>query len=215
MVEAKMGAMSLSVCSKESSSSDTITLSPIADDPNGNCCSSSGGAAIASDEASAKLEAADGDHDEVVIDTTEDNVVANNSAIPDLFMPHNKANKTGGLFQPLFLAVDEESDVNDHQHHGDLSDHERQLLLEYKAKEAVAQVSDGKGGQGNKTSTDAYEKVAPKHGDISFHKFLSIIQKNPGQVLRYEKYLKAPLKFQTFKLDLIISDTAETRVTNQ
>ena len=76
-----------------------------------------------------------------------------------------------------------------------MSEHERQLLLEYKTKEALEEESSktpkNRQSQGkvavpaSKPLTDSYEKVAPRHGDIGFHKFLSVIQKNPGHVLRY------------------------------
>ena len=79
-----------------------------------------------------------------------------------------------------------------------MSEHERQLLLEYKTKEALEEESSktpknrqsqGKVAvpvsQSSKPLTDSYEKVAPRHGDMGFHKFLSVIQKNPGHVLRY------------------------------
>ena len=32
---------------------------------------------------------------------------------------------------------------------------------------------------------DQYEKSVPSHGDEYFHKFVSVIGENPGQILRY------------------------------
>lgn len=47
---------------------------------------------------------------------------------------------------------------------------------------AAAGAGAGRGGGG--ADADGYEKVLPKHGDALFHKFVSVIQENPGQVLR-------------------------------
>lgn len=95
------------------------------------------------------------------------------------------------------MAVEDENtlDQTSNSQQKDLSDHERQLLLEYKTKEALEESAEKsaaskKGGKRVQTSsagpqTDSYEKVKPRHGDMGFHKFLSVIQKNPGHVLRY------------------------------
>ena len=66
----------------------------------------------------------------------------------------------------------------------DLSDHEKKLLLEYKTKEQTEQTLEVKGHQKGHTGQDCYEKSAPRHGDIGFHKFVQMIRKHPGQVLR-------------------------------
>ena len=36
-------------------------------------------------------------------------------------------------------------------------------------------------------AADVYEKSVPSHGDEYFHKFLSVIGQNPGQILRYDR----------------------------
>lgn len=45
---------------------------------------------------------------------------------------------------------------------------------------------------------ELYEKGVPIHGDLMFHNFMSKIQENPGQILRYSRnappILIAPLK---------------------
>ena len=46
-----------------------------------------------------------------------------------------------GTFQSYFIAVEEESTNNQ----SDLSEHERQLLIDYKTKESIAEVEDEKG----------------------------------------------------------------------
>ena len=40
--------------------------------------------------------------------------------------------------------------------------------------------SGGGGGSGE----DGYERALPSHGDELAHKLISVVQKNPGQVLR-------------------------------
>ncbi len=40
------------------------------------------------------------------------------------------------------------------------------------------------GGGGGGGEHDGYEKSAPLHGDVWFHKFASVVRENPGQVLR-------------------------------
>ena len=42
----------------------------------------------------------------------------------------------------------------------------------------------GGGGGGGGGEHDGYEKSAPLHGDVWFHKFASVVRENPGQVLR-------------------------------
>ena len=117
------------------------------------------------------------------------------------------------------MAVEDENTLDQtlNSQQKDLSDHERQLLLEYKTKEALDESAEKsaaskKGGKQVQTSsagsqTDSYEKVKPRHGDMGFHKFLSVIQKNPGHVLRYfnictieSVLLKSPnLRFPFFR----------------
>ena len=73
------------------------------------------------------------------------------------------------LFSPAF---------NDQGPHV-LSDHERRLIQEYSLKEGLPE-----GASGSLTK-DVYEKAVPKHGDLWFHKFVSVMQHNPGHVIRY------------------------------
>jgi hypothetical protein len=69
----------------------------------------------------------------------------------------NNVQKRTGHFRPLYLAVEEENhlDKTSISQQKDLSDHERQLLLEYKTKEALED-SDNSGSrknQGKKSSS--------------------------------------------------------------
>lgn len=148
------------------------------------------------EEASAEVEA-DDEIQEVTIESPDLDLVVNNTLIPELFSKANNATKCTGHFRPLYLAVEDENTLDQtlNSQQKDLSDHERQLLLEYKTKEALDESAEKsaaskKGGKQVQTSsagpqTDSYEKVKPRHGDMGFHKFLSVIQKNPGHVLRY------------------------------
>lgn len=163
-------------------------------DPNGNRLSPSGaGGAVAMmvEEATADIEA--DQIQEVTIESPDVDLVANNTLIPELFSRANNPQKRTGHFRPLYLAVEEENqlDKTSISQQKDLSDHERQLLLEYKTKEALEDSENSsRKNQGKKQAqpqSDSYEKVAPRHGDMGFHKFLSVIQKNPGHVLRYIK----------------------------
>ena len=112
-----------------------------------------------------------------------------------------------GFFKSYFIAVEEESRID----HSDLSEHERQLLIDYKTKESTAgdEYEDHeKGRKKQKNSNDAqdgYEKVIPKHGDVGFYKFVSAINENPGHVLRYMIFLYISMA----QLDHLFLGTAE------
>ena len=54
------------------------------------------------------------------------------------------------------------------------------MLYQEREGEVVAAAGAAKSGGG----ADVYEKVLPHHGDALGHKFVSVIQDNPGQVLR-------------------------------
>lgn len=167
------------------------STSHVEEDPNGNRVSPQPRGAIAMEQPSSDQASADVESDliqEVIIETPDQDVIANNTLIPELFArAANNAGRTTGSLKPIYLAVDEETDWQQ-SYNADLSDHERQLLLEYKTKEAVDEMDHEETGAkrkgGKNSSSESYEKVAPRHGDVGFHKFLSVIQRNPGQVLR-------------------------------
>ena len=56
----------------------------------------------------------------------------------------------------------------------------------------------GGGAQPVPMEQELYEKAIPIHGDLMFHNFMSKLQENPGQILRYSRnaspILIAPLK---------------------
>ncbi|ETN63405.1 toys are us [Anopheles darlingi] len=103
--------------------------------------------------------------------------------------------------QPLYISVDEERSSAPI-----VSDHVRRLLDEYQRYEEVATSPDSPAesasASGGKTlgtqEQELYEKGVPMHGDLMFHSFMTKLQENPGQVLRYSRnalpLLIAPLK---------------------
>ena len=82
---------------------------------------------------------------------------------------------------PHYIWVDEEVESTTP---APLTDHERQLLMEYKAKEAMEAAAGGAGGGGGKTEGDMYEEAVPCHGDEFLHRIITVMQENPGQILR-------------------------------
>ncbi|XP_049283218.1 programmed cell death protein 2-like [Anopheles funestus] len=102
----------------------------------------------------------------------------------------------------LYISVDEERYIAPLA-----SDHVRELLAEYQRHEEVKtslespleNVASGTKQQSNANhDQELYEKGIPMHGDLMFHSFLSKLQENPGQLLRYSRnalpLLIAPIK---------------------
>uniref|UniRef100_A0A182XVS9 Programmed cell death protein 2 C-terminal domain-containing protein n=1 Tax=Anopheles stephensi TaxID=30069 RepID=A0A182XVS9_ANOST len=102
----------------------------------------------------------------------------------------------------LYISVDEERYVAPLA-----SDHVRELLAEYQRQEdvktspesTVENVASGTKQQPKANhDQELYEKSIPMHGDLMFHSFLSKLQENPGQLLRYSRnalpLLIAPIK---------------------
>ncbi len=78
----------------------------------------------------------------------------------------------------MYLYVEEERDKEVNRE----SEHETRLAEEYKVSSAAAMVEELRGN--DQTEDGRYEKSVPKHGDVLFHKFVSVLQRNPGQVIR-------------------------------
>lgn len=131
-------------------------------------------------EATAEIETGGEEESCIAIDTPE----LGNTNIPHLFSVASRktVTMTGIRLVPHYIWVEEEAFAPPA-----LSEHERQLLLEYKAKEAVEGVVAEGGGTGGKAEADRdmYEQEMPSHGDEYFHKLVTVIQNNPGQILRY------------------------------
>ncbi|XP_055848847.1 programmed cell death protein 2-like [Episyrphus balteatus] len=104
---------------------------------------------------------------------------------------------TDPTLRSFFLAVDEERSVSSPTNYFGLTDHVRDLYQEYKKLEdslgssspVTPPTGSGIGGSGGNDGAEGelYEKGIPVHGDIMFHNFLSSIQANPGQLIRYSR----------------------------
>ncbi len=159
-------------------------------DGNANASAQVGGARLLGDTGvTAEIE--DEQDDVVAVETPPPPEMAN-SAIPRLFgqapaAAEGQSGRPGGIsrFKAFYLAVDEERFAAA----TGLTEHEKQLLRDYQEKEHLTGgESNSEPKQGSKGGdADRYEKVLPKHGDVLFHKFVSVVQQNPGQVLRYTR----------------------------
>lgn len=166
------------------------------DDPNANSPASIespiGGGAVGrldSPQASAEI---DGEESEVVcIDTPTQPQCDLVSLLREVtpFPLQIEANtETTFSFVEIFLSVEEEDSGQD------VTQHVRDLLLEYEYRNP--DLSTGHDSGDAKTiegDAEKYEKGVPMHGDEMFHNFVSQIQKNPGQILRYSRDNSAPL----------------------
>ncbi|XP_015590316.1 programmed cell death protein 2-like [Cephus cinctus] len=169
------------------------------DDPNANSPASIespiGGGAVGrldSPHASAEIE---GEESEVVcIDTPtrpQCDLVSLLHEVTPLPVLHIESKAEPSLtFTEIFISVDEEDCSNQ------VPQHVRDLYLEYQRRNpelsmnAALESGDSKGTE---TNPEKYEKGIPAHGDEMFHDFLSRIQINPGQILRYSRDDTAPL----------------------
>lgn len=143
----------------------------------------SGGAVgrLDSPQASAEI---DGDESEVVcIDTPtrpQCDLVSLLHEVTPLPLQITNA-ETKCSFVEIFLSVDEED------YNVDVSQHVRDLLVEYQHSNPDASIKfmpDSGNPKTIETDVEKYEKGIPRHGDEMFHNFLCRIQRNPGQVLR-------------------------------
>jgi len=108
------------------------------------------------------------------------------SHVPGLFHGSNNASipSEGLIITPIYIWVGEEQlDLKPTQHELNLSKQYQNEVFD-----------DEKGGGGG----DSYEKTLPRHGDEYSYKFISTLQRNPGQVLRYASSSnESPLLFQS------------------
>lgn len=107
------------------------------------------------------------------------------------------ARKSSVQFLSLFLSVYYEENSNSIPHISDR--HVKELLQEYQQKtdDNSHLVSPDSGGACapiiDNNTYEKYEKSNPAHGDKMFHHFLSKIQMNPGQILRYSREVEPPI----------------------
>jgi len=151
-------------------------------DDNGNvgCCQL---------EKLAKAEARNEAVAEIEMDTEDTEITVDlpdcEKNIPNLFSLGNRSVEPEMKIAPFYIWVEEEKLEKDEN----ITDHEMKLINEYKARESInaVQSSGGSSKKSNKSVSpdDQYEKSVPSHGDESFHKFLTVIGYNPGQILRY------------------------------
>ncbi|KAG5885188.1 hypothetical protein JTB14_036495 [Gonioctena quinquepunctata] len=91
-------------------------------------------------------------------------------------------------FSPSFMSVWEEPTE---KYSSNISDgHVKELLQEYQQRnEAATDLGSplGGGDAGAGEAFEKYEKSNPAHGDKMFHHFLSRVQANNGQILRYSR----------------------------
>lgn len=97
-------------------------------------------------------------------------------------------------FVPYFMNVCEES--NNIVNLGD--QHIRELLQEYQKNNdypspVETEPLEGVSGSVDGATVEKYEKGIPQHGDNMFHYFLTKIQMNQGQILRYSRENSNPL----------------------
>ncbi|KAM7359729.1 programmed cell death 2 like trus [Cochliomyia hominivorax] len=211
----------------------------LAEDPNANCAAAAGEiAAAASVEkegnyacsgASATIcaEIEGPETDVVIVETPqkpERDLIAllKHTTTPAALGPLAKLSDI--TLKPYFIAVDIETNVANKDfdnYGGSLSaEHIRELYQEYKKQDESAHSPSGSGnvggggiiaGAGTPEDQEGYEKALPAHGDLMFHHFLSTIQQNPGQILRYSRdtlpLLISPLQEPTPKCPNCNGDT--------
>lgn len=101
------------------------------------------------------------------------------------------------MIRSFFIADDEEQQTGKTS----IPEHVRELLVEYEMRDDTIRKSpdDPNLAAGNNMDDgEQYERGVPVHGDLMFHHFLTRIQENPGQILRYSREA-APLLISPLK----------------
>ncbi|XP_017494566.1 PREDICTED: programmed cell death protein 2-like [Rhagoletis zephyria] len=185
----------------------------VVEDPNANCAAGNAAAAAAMDGGAmmgfggataticAEIEGAE--TDVVLVESPlkpERDLIAllKHTATPAALGPLAKTSDV--TIKPFFIAVDLEQRhklIEFENYGGALSaDHIRDLYQEYKRQDEAANSPNGLGACGGASGEglgaagdekEVYEKTLPAHGDIIFHRFVSTIQQNPGQIIRYSR----------------------------
>ncbi|CAD7093629.1 unnamed protein product [Hermetia illucens] len=184
------------------------------DDKNANC-GAQGGAIGAMNTSTIYAEIEGEEFENVTIETPtypERDLVAMLKQTPGI--PSNLKKLT---LRSFFVSVCEEKQTATTNYLG-LADHVRELIQEYQFRDEncrsspdspVAAAAIGNGGA--ESEQEAYEHAVPAHGDVIFHNFMSTIQDNPGQIIRYSRdtspLLPAPLTESVPKCPNCGSDT--------
>lgn len=149
------------------------------DERNANSCGSVEGAMGVLDT-SATIE---GDEGEVVCIDTPTAPQINLIAMLEEAVPMPQVPNSSLHFSPYFISVWEEEITSPSS--PTASEHIRSLIGDYQSIQ-IDERSNGGGASGG--MEENYEKALPAHGDKTFFQFISRIQANPGQLLRYGGY---------------------------
>lgn len=174
-----------------------------AEDPNANCAAAavpaaSGDGAGGGATATICAEIEGPETDVVLVDTPrkpERDLIAllKHTSLPATLGPLSQIKDL--TLKSIYISVDVEAigKQEEYENYGGLlsMDHIRDLYQEYKlqdenpSRSPVDASSDVAGGKDACNEQETYEKALPAHGDVVFHNFITTIQQNPGQILRY------------------------------
>ncbi|XP_068156805.1 programmed cell death protein 2-like [Drosophila tropicalis] len=187
------------------------------EDPNANCAADDAtacadGASASASTATICAEIEGPETDVVLVDTPkkpERDLIAllKHTSLPASLGPLSQVKDITLKSSYISVEVESNAKVEEYEHYdGDLSmDHIRDLYQEYKMRdEDPAHSPLGATSSGSTVATaescdehESYEKALPAHGDVVFHNFITTLQQNPGQILRYSRdalpLLVAPL----------------------
>ncbi|XP_030370260.1 programmed cell death protein 2-like [Scaptodrosophila lebanonensis] len=196
------------------------------EDPNANCEAAAVATARTDAGATAMIcaEIEGSETDLVLVDTPkkpERDLIAllKHTSLPATLGPLSQLKDI--TLKSFYIAVDVEKSTMHENYDGALSmDHIRDLYQEYKRRDedparsplSVAPSGSAVGAASEPVEEqESYEKTFPAHGDVMFHNFITTIQRNPGQVLRYSRdtlpLLVEPLKEPILKCQNCKSET--------
>ncbi|XP_055384872.1 programmed cell death protein 2-like [Condylostylus longicornis] len=165
------------------------------DDKNANCGAQGGVGSIYNNEIPTYAEI-EGEESEIV--TIESPVVPQRDLIALMKQTTGLPAKLKNFTLKSFFIYVEEEKLNLSNNYFGITDHVRELIQDYQLKDEIsfsespsfnvnvcdsAKDACASGGFEN----ESYEKAIPAHGDIMFHNFMSTIQENSGQIIRYTR----------------------------
>uniref|UniRef100_A0A1L8DJB5 Putative programmed cell death protein n=1 Tax=Nyssomyia neivai TaxID=330878 RepID=A0A1L8DJB5_9DIPT len=155
------------------------------DERNANSGAQEGGAAAMNNAPKASAEIETDETELIIIDTPD----APQRDLIALFKQNNvlSSDQVNLTLRSFFLTVDEEAKSTQEN-----TDHIRDLIQEYQKKDDDLKKSPEGASACEKRGEllgdgEHYEKGIPAHGDLMFHAFITRIQENPGQVIRYSR----------------------------